>query len=153
MELDDVAFEDKRYRDFGTYLKVVKSGAGDAFIALYLRPDGRFLFLGYWVSNERTAAAGVWTKAGKKISLRGIGVVAADSELGGKRLPFERTFDLHDNIPTPSISADHELVNWSLLSWSGPFQYVGKATVFNPDGLWLPDSLRAVDGWIDRLTV
>lgn len=153
MELDDVPFEDKRYRDFGTYLKVVKFGAGDAFIVLYLRPDGRFLFLGYWAGYERTTAAGVWTKTDRQLSLRGVGAVATDSDLGGKRLPFARTFDLHENSPTLSLSADNELTSWSLLGWQGPFHYVGIATVVNPDGLWLPNSSRDVDGWIGRLAI
>ena len=51
---------------------------------------------------------------------------------------------------TPTLTAATELREWSLLSWVGQFSYVGERTIINPDGEWLPDSLAAVDQWIDK---
>jgi hypothetical protein len=49
----------------GTYLKVVKFPEPrnpDGFVVLYLRPNGRFLFAGYWRGYERSVVAGTWER-------------------------------------------------------------------------------------------
>lgn len=152
---DAVTIAEELYSDVGTYLKVVRFAEPsnpDGFIVLYLRPDSRFLFLGYWAGYERTAAAGVWSKSDRQLSLRGRGIVAADFVPGGERRHLERVLTLDDQGLTPTLVADNELEGWSLLSWRGPFAYVGKQTIIDPDRQWLPDSLPAVEAWIDRIT-
>lgn len=54
---------DEFQRAPGTYLKVVRfsePGNPDGFVVLYLRPNGRFLFAGYWWGYERSLVAGRW---------------------------------------------------------------------------------------------
>jgi len=136
----------------GTYVKVVRFSEPtnpDGFIVLYLRPRGRFLFLGYWRGYERSVAAGHWSKRGSELQLEGRGQVSTDAP-PGRRGRFSRVLNLELLHHTPNLTAATELKEWSLLSWVGPFAYVGACTVINPDDQWLPDSLAAVDQWIDK---
>ena len=145
-------------RDFekgvGTYLKVIRFPEPpnpDGFVVLYLRPDGRFLLVGYWSGYERSVAAGTWDRHGSEVRLKGKGRLSTDaipSPEGGR---FERTFTMENVRSTPSLTTSHELKGWSLLSWTGPFMYVGQRTVIDPDGRWLPDSLATVDEWIEKV--
>ncbi len=49
------------------------------------------------------------------------------------------------------LVAASELSGWSLLGRAGTFTYVGRDTVINPQGDWLPPTIKDVDLWIDRL--
>ncbi|MBN1136077.1 MAG: hypothetical protein JXM73_05805 [Anaerolineae bacterium] len=139
----------------GTFLKVIHRlgpiRQDDTIIVLYLRPRKRFLFAGYWPGYERTAAAGKWSKRGQTISLSGQGTLSADFLLTSERRPLSRVFTIVNQAFTPTLTAEQELEGWSLLSWVGPFTYVGESTVIDPDGRWLPDSLVTVDAWIERI--
>jgi hypothetical protein len=138
----------------GTYLKVVRvpqPSNPDAFLVLYLRPDGRFLFAGYWSGYERSVAAGIWTRRGNEVHLKGHGQLSTDSIPGPDGGPFERVLTVEGSHSTPSLVAATELQGWSLLSWRGHYTYVGQSTVINPDGGWLPDSQSAVDAWIEKI--
>jgi hypothetical protein len=140
-------------KEIGTYLKVIRFGEWgnpDAFVVLYLRPSGRFWFAGYWRGYERSAAAGVWRKSGSEIHLSGRGSLSTDASptSGGQ---FVRVFAVNDAYHTPSLFADEEVTGWSLLSWRGPYMYVGKDTIIDPDRQWLPGSLSQVDQLIDTL--
>jgi len=137
----------------GTYLKVVRfpePGNSDAYLALYLRPKGLFLFAGYWRGYERSAAAGVWHEGDGKVTLTGVGVIEADSMPQPNAPPFERTLVLQDEVSTPTLRADASLDDWSLLGWRGLYTYVGANYVVNPDDQWLPRNLAEVDEWIAR---
>ena len=133
--------------DVGTYLK---DGSPNGLVVLYLRPQGRFLFLAYWPGYERTVAAGIWERKGDDIRLNGNGSVSACSPVprAGR---FERTFAVGDSDHTRSLTASEELKGWSMLGGVGPFTYVGADTVIDLDGRFLPDSLSAVDEWITRV--
>ena len=136
----------------GTYLKVVRFSGSDSFILLYLRPKGRFLFVGYWSGYERSRAAGHWERQAMEVRLKGRGRLSTDfmspTPEGGR---FERVFTVEDANDTPSLLASDELKGWSLLSWKGPFAYVGKDTIIDPDGHWLPGSMSVVDAWIEEV--
>jgi hypothetical protein len=134
----------------GTYLKVIRFSEPtnpDGFVLLFLRPNERFLFLGYWAGYERTAASGTWTRDGRIVELTGIGTVSHCR--GASRQDFKRTFRRRRVKSTRQLVADVELPGWSLLSGRGPLQYIGEDTVINPDGRWLPRTSAEVDQWID----
>lgn len=79
----------------GTYLKVLRFSeptTPDGFLVLYLRPNGRFLFAGYWSGYERSAAAGRWVRQGVEVRLDGRGRVATDAIPGPEGRRFERIF-------------------------------------------------------------
>jgi len=138
----------------GTYLKVIRfpqPSNPDGFVVLYLRPSGRFLLAGYWAGYERTVAAGNWERQGAALHLKGRGRVEADFVPGPGGGRFERVFTVQDVHFTPYLTASDELRGWSLLSWTGPFAYVGQRTIIDPDGRWLPDSDAAVDAWIQAI--
>lgn len=140
--------------DAGTYLNVVRFSQPsnpDGFVVLYLRPNGRFLFLGYWRGYERTIAAGTWEKKGIEVRLKGNGSLSTDTTLGPEANRFERTFVAGNAKATPSLTASEELKGWSLLSATGPFVYVGQRTIIDPDGRWLPNSLSTVDELIEEV--
>lgn len=134
----------------GTYVKVVRFPEPpnpDGFIVLYLRPEGRFLFVGCWFGYEKSVAAGHWSKREKKYHLHGYGRVKSDAP-PGQEGRFVQIMKLEIVNHTPTLTAAEELKGWSLLSWVGPFTYIGQRTIIpNPEGL--PDSLFAVDQWID----
>lgn len=136
----------------GTYVKVVRFNepeGPDGFIVLYLRPGGRFLFVGYWFGHEKSVAAGNWTKSESEYRLQGYGRVKSDAPPGhGGR--FVRTLKLEIVNHTPTLIAAEELDEWSLLSWVGPFTYVGERTII-PNEQGLPDSLAVVDQWIKKI--
>jgi hypothetical protein len=147
----------KIYEDFengvGTYLKVVRFPEPpnpDGFIVLYLRSTGLFLFLGYWRGYERSAVAGRWSRHDDAVSLDGCGETSTDAppRQAGK---FQRTLKADVQNHTPVLVGASEFTGWSLLGWTGPFIYIGRATVINPDGEWLPRSCDEVDAWIERL--
>jgi len=143
-------FEDFE-KGVGTYLKVVRFPAStnpDGFVVLYLRPNGLFLFVGYWSGYERSMAAGHWVREGAELRLEGRGRLSTDTIPGPEGGRFERVFTVEDANHTPCLTASNELKGWSLLSWTGPFTYIGQRTIIDPDGRWLPDSVSAVDGWI-----
>jgi hypothetical protein len=136
----------------GTYVKVVRFTEPpnpDGFIVLYLRPGGRFLFIGYWLGYENSVAAGYWTKRESEYHLQGYGRVRSDAPPchHGR---FVRTLKLETVRHTPILTAAEELKEWSLLSWVGPFTYIGEHTVI-PNTKELPDSLAVVDQWIDEI--
>ena len=136
----------------GTYVKVVRFSDPmnpDGYIVLYLRPGGRFLFLGYWRGYERSVAAGHWSHHESEFRLEGRGRVNTDAPPGHEG-QFSRILKLEMLHQTPTLSATTELTEWSLLSWVGPFAYVGEGTVINPDGQWLPESLAVVDQWVEE---
>ena len=138
----------------GTYLKVVRFSEPtnpDAFIVLYLRPSGRFLFVGYWEGYERTAAAGQWVREGSQVRLEGRGDASTDSLPGPAADAFTHLLAWDLSNHTPTLTAPAELKGWSLLSWTGPFAYVGQVTVIDPDGAWLPSSISDVDRLIDDI--
>ena len=138
----------------GTYLKVVRFSEPtnpDGFVVLYLRPNGHFLFAGYWNGYERSVVAGTWARHGDEVQLKGNGRQSTDTIPGPEGSRFERVFKVENANSTPSLIASSELKGWSLLGWTGPFMYVGQRTVINPDGRWLPDSHSTVDGWIEEL--
>lgn len=145
---------EKLYADWldgaGTYLKVVWSpGPSKAFIVLYLRPHGRFLFGGYWEGYEYSLAAGTWRKQNREIHLTGKGQIKTDTIPGPEGGQFERVFRVEDSNHTPVLRAAAELTSWSLLGWPGDFTYVGPETVIAPG--WLPASLSAVDARIGEI--
>jgi hypothetical protein len=134
----------------GTYLKVVWSpGTSKAFIVLYLRPHGRFLFGGYWEGYEYSLAAGVWQKQGREIRLDGRGQLKTDTIPGPEGGKFERVFAIEDSNHTPVLRAATELNGWSLLGWRGDFVFVGVDTVIAPG--WLPASMSAIDSRISEM--
>lgn len=134
----------------GTYLKVVWSpDPSKAFMVLYLRPHGRFLFGGYWEGYEYSLAAGVWRKQGREIRLDGRAQLKTDTVGGPKGGAFERVFTIEDSNHTPVLRAARELTGWSLLGWRGDFVFVGTDTVIAPG--WLPESIAAVDSKIDEI--
>ena len=87
-----------------------------------------------------------------EVRLKGRGRLSTDfmspTPEGGR---FERVFTVEDANDTPSLLASDELKGWSLLSWKGPFAYVGKDTIIDPDGHWLPGSMSVVDAWIEEV--
>ena len=65
----------------GTYLKVIRYSEPtnpDGFVVLYLRPNGRFLFVGYWSGYERSLVTGRWVNQGTEVRLEGRGRLATD---------------------------------------------------------------------------
>ncbi|HUW12504.1 MAG TPA: hypothetical protein VM537_22450 [Anaerolineae bacterium] len=146
-------FEDFE-KGVGTYLKVVRFAEPlnpDGFLVLYLRPHGRFLFAGYWSGYERSLAAGRWLRQDTDILLEGRGRLETDMLPDPEGGRFERLFTVEDANHTPFLLATSELTGWSLLSWKGPFAYVGQHTIIDPDGQWLPGSMSVVDAWIDEV--
>ncbi len=137
----------------GAYVEVLRSGLQDEFIVLYLRPDGRFLLLGYWPFFERTSVAGKWTKSGNQIRLTGRGAITSDAIFEDDWHSYDRLLALDDRRDARVLTAESPLSGWSLLEWPGPFAYVGKETVIDPDGKWLPGSLDLVDAWIDHIAL
>ena len=138
----------------GTYVKVVRFSEPpnpDGFIVLYLRPSGRFLLVGYWTGYERSAAAGIWQRRASEVHLNGMGRLSTDTIPGPGGGRFERVFAVGNANYTPSLTASQELKGWSLLSWTGPFAYVGQRTIIDPDGRWMPKSLPEVDEWIGQI--
>jgi hypothetical protein len=139
----------------GTYLKttwVPEPGASDSHILLYLRPSKRFLYLGYWRGYEISCAAGTWHVEGPQAVLSGVGQVAGDFQpWSGPVRPFERALDASSINHTPMLLAQAELPGWGLLSWRGPFMYVGGELVIDPDGSGLPSAMADVEHWIARL--
>ena len=136
----------------GTYAKVVRIHEPlnpDGFIVLYLRPDGRFLFIGYWLGYENSVAAGYWSKRESDYHLAGYGRVKGDAPPCHEGR-FVRILKLEMVHHTPTLTAAVELKGWSLLSWVGPFTYIGEHSVI-PDTKELPDSLAVVDQWIDEI--
>jgi len=138
----------------GTYLKVVRFAQPtnpDGVIALYLRPDSRFLLLGYWRHYEHSYASGTWVRQGGEIHLEGRGHLATDSSIcapdNGR---FRRGFLMETVVCSPSLVASEELKGWSLLGWRGTYAYAGQNTIIDSDGQWLPTSLTAVDKWISE---
>lgn len=132
----------------GTFVKVVRSSETwnpDSYRVLYLRPNGTFLFLGYWPNYEWTVAGGLFTHKDMEVTLQGKGVLRGDFNREGEQRALERTFRLEEVAHTPTLFAEVELPGWSLLSWRGAYTYIGLNTIFNPDGKWLPDSLESVD--------
>jgi hypothetical protein len=147
-----------RFEDFekgvGTYLKVIRFPQPmnpDAFVILYLRPKSQFLFVGYWSGYERSVAAGSWERQASEVRLKGKGQLTADSLPGPDGGRFERVFTVENANHTPSLTASGDIEGWSLLSWTGPFVYVGQHTVIDPDGRWMPNSLSRVDAWIAEI--
>jgi hypothetical protein len=146
-------FEDFE-KGVGTYLKVVRFAEPtnpDGFVVLYLRPGGEFLLVGYWSGYEHSVATGTWERQGSEVRLKGNGRLSTDTVPGPEGGRFERTFTVENLNHTPSLIASEELKGWSLLSWTGPFMYVGQRTIIDPDGRWLPDSLTKVDQWIQEV--
>lgn len=136
----------------GTYVKVLRfpePSNPDGFIVLYLRPDGRFLFIGYWRGYENSVAAGYWSKRESDYHLQGYGRVGSDAPPchHGRFVRILKPEMVHH---TPTLTATEELKEWSLLSWVGPFTYIGERTVI-PNTKELPDSLAVVDQWIDEI--
>jgi len=143
------------YKDWldgaGTYVKVVWSpDPSKAYIVLYLRPEGRFLFSGYWEGYEYSIAAGTWLKQDLEIRLAGRGRLKTDTVPGPEGGAFSRVFRVEDSNNTPVLRADTELAEWSLLGWRGDFVYVGAETVISPGPL--PSSMSAVDRCIADLS-
>jgi hypothetical protein len=137
----------------GTYMKVVRfseSTNSDGFIVLYLRPGGYFLFLGYWRGYERSSVAGRWVQEDGVVGLDGAGHISSDS-LDSVAAPFQQSFAIQDQRRTPILVSSSEKEGWSLLSWKGPYAYVGESTVVDPDAQWLPKSLAIVDKRIEEL--
>ena len=139
----------------GTYMKVStipsspRPELDDAYRILYLRPSGTFLFLGYWSGFERTSVVGRWSRTKTGVELRGHGVLSPDSVGHNTPPAFRRVLTLSDESFTPTLVASTELPGWSLLGWAGNYSYAGSSTVVDPDGMWLPSSIDAVDAWID----
>ena len=134
----------------GTYVKVVWSpDPSKAFIVLYLRPRGRFLFGGFWEGYEYSLAAGSWHKQGREIRLDGRETTQNRHGAGTGRWKVRPRFRIEDSNHTPVLRAASELSGWSLLGWSGDFVYVGPNTVIAPG--WLPSSMSAVDARINEL--
>lgn len=137
----------------GTYLKVVRFPEPtnpDGFVVLYLRPAGSFLFLGYRRGFERSVVAGTWSTRDEVVSLAGGRRVSTDApqNQAGRFRSFFRA-DLQDH--TPVLVGVSEQAGWSLLGMPGPLAYVGRETIVDPDGEWLPRSLEAIDAWVERL--
>ncbi len=136
----------------GTYVKVVRFTEPtnpDGFIVLYLRPEGRFLFVGYWLGYESSVAAGHWSKRESEYHPQGYGRVRSDTPPDHQER-FARILKLEIVNHTPTLIAAEELKGWSLLSWVGPFTYIGEQTII-PNTKGLPDSLAVVDQWIDEI--
>jgi hypothetical protein len=110
--------------------------------------DGFFsLDTGAGTSARSSRAPG---RGGREIHLKANGRLSTDSLLGPEGGRFERSFTVENVHETPSLTASEKLKGWSLLSWTGPFMYVGQYTIIDPDGRWLPDSLSSVDEWIEK---
>ena len=147
----------------GTYVKTAwvpqfGGGGADLYMVVYLRPSGRFLWLGYWPLYEMSYAGGVWRAEEQKVVLTGVARISGDFQLEpGPLRRFERT--LHASIvdQTPALLAEAGISELSLLGWQGSFVYVGTSVVIKPEVLIdpaaakLPSSLAEVDGWIDRI--
>jgi hypothetical protein len=139
----------------GTYVKVVASAGPstnqrDSFRVLDLRPNGRFLFLGYWPGYERSVASGQWSVADEIVELDGFGRIDGDALGNPDPGRFRRTFTYSVSNFTPILMAEEELPGWSLLSWAGAYSYIRWEVVFDPGRGWLPQSINAVDELIDR---
>jgi len=107
----------------GTYVKVVRFTEPtnpDGFIVLYLRPEGRFLFVGYWLGYESSVAAGHWSKRESEYHLQGYGRVRSDTPPDHQER-FARILKLEIMNHTPTLTVAEELKGWSPLSWVGPF--------------------------------
>ena len=135
----------------GTYLKAIWYPDSEALLVLYLRPQGRFLFAGYWSGYAHSIAAGQWLKQGMEVSLIGHGHHTTDAIPGPGSGAFHRVFSLDNSSFTPTLLATGELDDGSLLGWKGPFEFVGRHTVIDPDGRWLPSSMSDVDARIKSL--
>jgi hypothetical protein len=86
-----------------------------------------------------------------QVRLEGRGRAVTDV-IPGHEGRFERVFAVEDLNHTPSLVASNDLEQgWSLLSWTGPFVYVGQDTVIDPDGRWLPGAMSVVDTWIEEV--
>lgn len=141
--------------DAGTYVKVVavhEYRPEDLFMVLYLRPNGRFLFAGYWDGYEYSLAAGRWRRQGWQIVLDRRGRLKTDYVPGPEGGRFERTFLFEHSHRTPVLRATGELKGWSLLGWSGDLVYVGQHTIIAPGACWLPGSMSEADMRIDELS-
>lgn len=138
----------------GTYLKTVRFEEPtnpDAHLVLYLRPAKTFLFLGYWSGYERSAAAGTWRADGSDVVLTGRGEIGNDTLSSPNSPLFERRFRCEVQHSTPLLQADDELEGWSLLSWRGPFIYIGEHFVIEPAPVWFPRDFATIDSCIARL--
>jgi hypothetical protein len=155
MTNEDIDFEvllEAGRNDYGTYLKVPKMSGpidNDAFIVLYLRPQWQFLMLGYWQGYELSKAMGQWSRSESNITLHGAGIVNSDCQNTDWR-PYDRGFVIEKVNFTPTLTARGICKDWSLLSWEGPFNYVGETTIIDPDGEWMPKSIADVDKWIEN---
>jgi hypothetical protein len=146
------------YEDFGrgvgTYLKVIRfmePPNPDGLVVVYPRPSGQFLFVGYWRGYERSFAGGTWERNGSEVHLKGRGSISIDVVPGPEGGDFDCVFTVGDVNHTPSLTASCELKEWSLLSWTGSFMYVGQYTIIDPDGQWMPNSPPKVDSWIAEI--
>jgi len=139
----------------GTYVKVIATPGpaeewnSDSFLVMYLRPNGTFLFLGYWPGFERSFAVGEWSAINGQVDLVGYGQIRGDALPNAPGGSFRRTLRPSVRRFTPILIAETELAGWSLLSWAGEYVYLGFAAILNVDGVWLPPSLAAVDEWIE----
>ena len=139
----------------GTYVKVVASpgpstNQRDSFLVLYLRPNGEFLFLGYWPGYERSVAVGRWSVMDEIVELDGFGRIDGDALPNPDPGRFQRTFRYSAKDFSPILTADEELPGWSLLGWAGAYSYLGWEIVFDPDRGWLPRSIEDVDNLIEE---
>jgi hypothetical protein len=121
-ELAPSSFSEESFVDYrkefeqciGTYVKVVRFSEPtnpDGFIVLYLRPGGRFLFIGYWEGYERSVAAGHWLKRDSEYHLQGYGRVESDAPPDHEGR-FARILKLEVVNHTPTLIATEELQGW-----------------------------------------
>jgi len=139
----------------GTYVKVIQYGAiypSDVYLVLYLLDSGLYLFIGYWQGYELTVAAGRWTEKKDHIHLDGVGATLFIDVVPFNKKPrkHEREFNVVIDHASRSLFTDIEHEDWSLLSWSGRFNYLGRYYFFDLNNDRLPKSFDEVEIWARR---
>ncbi len=139
----------------GTYIKVIQNAGAsfnNAYLVLYLLDSGIYLFIGYWQGYELTVAAGHWSENKDRVKLDGKGKTLFIDVVPFNKDPrrHEREFSIVIDHASPALSTDTEHEGWSLLSWPGRFNYLGRYYFFDLQDDRLPKSFKDIEIWIRR---
>ena len=136
----------------GTYIKIIQCNPrvdNDAYLVLYLLRSGIYLFIGYWKGYELTVAAGSWNESNEHIRMDGVGATLLMDVVPFNNKPrrHEREFKvvIEDFSPALFVETEHE--DWSLLSWAGRFNYLGRFYFFDLKNDQLPRSFGEIETW------
>ncbi len=96
-----------------------------AVVVVYLRPLGRFLFVGHWPGYDSSIVSGEWSVAEQVIILNGEGSVHADIGHTASQ-QFKGVFQIQegsDGAALVGVEGKDSRNGWSLLSWKGHFVF------------------------------